>query len=113
MIKKILLKLIKRGNNVEKILEDDYLRDRFLMSLTDEEQLKVLSRINYNDVIVNKLNLEDKKISLSGSLLVNVRIENCIIEGGLTGNKMYNTNITSNTMTPEKRSKEKIDLIRI
>lgn len=113
MFKKLLLKLIKRGNNIEEVLKDVYIRNSFLMSLSDKEKLEILSCINYDNVIVNKINLENKKISLSGSILVNVRIENCIIEGGLVGNKMYNTNITSNTMTPEKRNVEKIDLINL
>lgn len=112
MIRRLLIKLIKRNKNMEALMEEQDVREKFLNSLTQEEKARVLEKLNYSNIVVNA-DIEGKKINLNNSILVNVNIHDCEIEGNITNNIGYKTMITNNIAMPAKMSKQKIDLIPI
>lgn len=112
MIRRLLIKLIKRNKNMEALMEEQDVREKFLNSLTQEEKARVLEKLNYSNIVVNA-DIEGKKVNLSNSILVNVNIHDCEIEGNITNNIGYKTIVSNNIAMPVKMSKQKIDLIPI
>lgn len=112
MFTKLLIKLIKKNKNMEALLKEEDVREVFLSNLTHRERVAVLETIDYSDLIINT-NLQNKNINLSNSILVNVKITDCKIQGGLTENLLYKSSIVNNTCLPAKNNKEKIELIPI
>lgn len=112
MIRRLLIKLIKRNKNMEALMEEQDVREKFLNSLTQEEKARVLEKLNYSNIVVNA-DIEGKKINLSNSILVNVNIHDCKIDNGIINNVIYKSTIQNNIATPGKINKEKIDLIPI
>lgn len=112
MITKLLIKLIKKNKNMEALLKEEDVREVFLSNLTKREKAQVLESIDYSDLIINT-NLQNKNINLSNSILVNVKIKDCNIQGGLKENLLYNSPIMNNVFLPAKNSREKIELIPI
>lgn len=112
MFTKLLIKLIKKDKNMRALLKEEDVRELFLNSLSRTEKAQVLENIDYSNIITN-INLENKNVNLSKSILVNVKIQDCKIENGLVGNLLHKSNVTGNTFLPPKDSKEKIELIPI
>ena len=112
MFTKILIKLIKKNKNMKALLEDEDIREAIINNLNNKEKAKVLESIDYSNIVTNA-NLVNKKINLSNSILVNVKINSCNIKGGIKDNLIYQSTISANTILPVKKNTEKIELISI